>query len=428
MEPANPKAPPAPEALRETAERLGTPTYAYVEKRLRRQCERLRTLTHDLPARLLYAVKANPNPAVLRVMRSEGLGLDVVSPGERVLAERLGFAPEQVLFSANNLTDAEMRAAQESGVLLNIGERSRLEAFGQAFPGARVCLRLNPKVEAGHHEHVVTADASSKFGIPAEEIASAQAVAEAHDLRVVGLHQHIGSGIRDVAPFEQAVRVLLNAAEAFPRLEFVNVGGGIGIPYRPDQEPLEADRFQRAVGAPLRHFLEAHPSGGLSFWFEPGRFLVAEAGVFLVRVNTLKRVSGRVFAGTNSGMGHLMRPAVYGAYHGVYNLSNPEGPLKPYDVVGNVCEGGDVFARQRPVQQIREGDLLAVLDAGAYGMAMASTYNLRPLPAEVMIRPDGRLDLARRRRPPEELIDALLEAEETAATRSPTAPASPAAY
>jgi diaminopimelate decarboxylase len=127
-------------------------------------------------------------------------------------------------------------------------------------------------------------------------------------------------------------------------------------------------------------------------------------------------------------MGHLMRPAVYGAYHGVYNLSNPEGPLKPYDVVGNVCEGGDVFARQRPVQQIREGDLLAVLDAGAYGMAMASTYNLRPLPAEVMIRPDGRLDLARRRRPPEELIDALLEAEATAATRSPTAPASPAAY
>lgn len=403
------KTPPVPGALLKAAERFGTPTYAYVEERLRRQCARLRTLTQGLPTRLLYAVKANPNPALLRIMQSEGLGLDVVSPGELALARRLGFEPKRMLFSANNMTDAEMHGAQGAGVLLNIGERPRLEAFGQAYPGARVCLRLNPQVEAGHHEHVVTAAEKSKFGIPVGEIDSARAIAHEYDLQVVGLHQHIGSGIREVEPFGRAVRVMLDAAEAFPELEFVNLGGGLGIPYRPGETPIDADRFQRVVVQPLRDFLEKHPSEQLSYWFEPGRFLVAEAGVLLVRVNTLKRASGRVFAGTDSGMGHLMRPAVYGAYHGVYNLSNPDGALETYDVVGNVCEGGDVFARERQVQEIREGDVLGILDVGAYGQAMASTYNLRPLPAEVMIRPDGSLDQTRRRRTPQELADDLLE-------------------
>ena len=403
------KIPPVRDALLETAERFGTPTYACVEAVLRRQCERLRTLVDGLPAHLLYAMKANPSPAVLRVIQSEGLGLDVVSPGELALAQQVGFAPERVLFSANNMTDAEMRAAQEAGVLLNVGERSRLERFGQAYPGECVCLRLNPEVEAGHHEHVVTAGAKSKFGFPLDQIEEAQAVARSHDLQIVGLHQHIGSGIREVEQFARAVQVLLDAASSFSDLEFINVGGGLGIPYRPGEEPLDADRFQREVGQPLRAFLEEHPSETFSFWFEPGRFLVAEAGVLLVRVNTVKRASGRIFAGTDSGMGHLLRPAVYGAYHGVYNLSNPGGPLETYDVVGNVCEAGDVFARERPVQEIREGDVLAILDAGAYGMAMASTYNLRPLPAEVMIRRDGTLDPVRQRRTPQALADELLE-------------------
>jgi diaminopimelate decarboxylase len=409
MDPSALKTPPAREALLEAAERFGTPTYAYVEETLRRQCRRLRALTRGVPARLLYAMKANPNPSILRVMKNEGLGLDVVSPGEQMLAQRLGFAPERVLFSANNMTDAAMRQAQEAGALLNIGERPRLEAFGHAYPGARVCLRLNPNVEAGHHEHVVTADAASKFGIPVGEVESARAIAERHGLQIVGLHQHIGSGIRDVERFGQAVRVLLGAAEGFADLEFVNVGGGLGIPYRPGEDPIDAEQFRQAVVQPLRNFRNARPgaSEGFSFWFEPGRFLVAEAGVLLMRVNTIKRASGRVFAGTDSGMGHLMRPAVYEAYHGLYNLSNPNGALELYDVVGNVCEGGDVFARGRRVQQIREGDVLAVLDAGAYGQAMASTYNLRPLPAEAMIRPGGTPELVRHRRTAEELARAL---------------------
>lgn len=415
------KAPPSPGALLEAARRFGTPTFVYDEAVLQRQCRQLREAMTDLPARLLYAMKANPCPAVLRTMQEEGLGLDVVSPGEMELALRLGFPPQKLLFSANNMTDEEMHDAQQRGVLLNIGELSRLKRLGAAYPQARVCLRINPQVEAGHHEHVMTAGPRSKFGLLPHQLAEARATAQEHRLQIVGLHQHIGSGILNPESFGEATRVLLEAARAFPALEFLNVGGGLGVPYRPEESPFfKKKRFQSAVVDPLRAFeneyREMH-GRTLSFWCEPGRYLVAEAGTLVVQVNTLKETPTRTFAGTDSGMTHLPRPALYGAYHGIYNLSNPQGPLQRYDVVGNVCEAGDVFARERPVQAIREGDVLAILDAGAYGMAMASTYNLRPLPAEVLHRADGPLELVRSRQSPDALASHWLN--EDAAARSP---------
>ncbi len=401
------KAPPDAEALARVAERFGTPTYVYFEAVLRRQCARLRRLAGGLPARLLYAMKANPCPALLHVLRDEGLGLDVVSPAERLLAERLGFAPERILFTANNMTDAEMREAHAAGVLLNIGERSRLEKFGRAFPGARVCLRINPHVGGGHHAHVVTAGAHAKFGLAPAEMDDVEAILREHDLHVVGLHQHIGSGMSDPAPLARAARVLFDLAARFPGLAFVNLGGGLGVPYRPEEAALGAAAFRRAVTRPVQQMLAAHPNEELACWLEPGRFLVAQAGVLLTRVNTLKPTPERTFAGTDTGMTHLLRPAIYDAYHAIRNLSNPEGAPRRYDVVGNVCEAGDVLARERMIPAIREGDLLAVLDAGAYGMAMASTYNLRPLPAEVMVRPDGAAELVRRRQTAEDVVGAL---------------------
>ncbi len=400
------KVPPDADALRSVAERFGTPTYVYAEAVVRRQCRRLREALEGLPARLLYAMKANACPAVLEVIRDEGLGLDVVSPGELALARGLGFAPDQVLYTANNMTDAEMHTAQAEGVLLNVGERSRLERFGQAYPGAEVCVRVDPQVGAGHHEHVVTAGGKSKFGIPIGEMDAVRALARKHGLRVVGLHQHIGSGILDADKLAEAGRVLLEAARCFEDLRFLNFGGGLGIPYRPGEAPLDAWHFRRALDAPLQALLR--DGADVAFWFEPGRYLVAEAGTLLVRVNTVKHTARRTFAGTDSGMAHLLRPAIYGAYHGLYNLSNPDAPVKSYDVVGNICESGDVFARDRAVQEIREGDVLAIQDAGAYGMAMASTYNLRPLPAEVFLPVDGLPRLVRHRRTPEELAERLL--------------------
>ena len=391
-----PKAPSYPDALRATAERFGTPTYAYAASIVRRQCRRLRTLTEGLPTRLMYAMKANPAPAILDLIRAEGFGLDVVSPAELLVALRLGFAPDALLFSASGMTEREMRLAVTQGVLPNIGDLAQLEVFGKSFPGERVSLRINPKIGAGHHAHVVTAGKSSKFGIPLSRLDAARELLTAHDLRLVGLHQHIGSGLLEASALGEAVQVLIDTARTFEGLEFINIGGGLGTPDRPDQTPLPVDNFQTHVVERLRAFVDETPQD-LTVRLEPGRFLVAEAGTLLTRVTALKTVGDRTFALTDSGMNHLIRPALYDAYHAVYNLSNPDGAPQTYDVVGNICESGDAFARSRPVQTIRPGDVLALLDTGAYGMAMASHYNLRALPAEVMIRPDGTLDGIRER-------------------------------
>ena len=403
-------------ALLRAAETFGTPTYVYSERVLRRQCAALRRHMSGIPFRLLYAMKANSSPAVLRILLDEDLGIDAVSPGELHLALRVGFPPERILFSANNMTDSEMEDAASAGVLLNIGELSRLEKFGRYAPGSDVCVRLNPQVGAGHHEHVITAGERSKFGIPVEQIDSIKDVAGRYGLQIVGLHQHIGSGIMSGDTLWKAMTVLLDAAASFPDIRFLNFGGGLGIAYSPGDRPIDLDDFGQRIVDPLSEYAEHHPSEGLSFWFEPGRYLTAEAGTLLVGVNTLKSNRGRIFAGTNSGMNHLVRPAIYGAYHAIFNLSNPDGPVATYDVTGNICESGDVFARSREVQEIREGDVLAILDAGAYAMAMASEYNFRPLPAEVLLTADGELRLVRRRRSYQDLVD---EAMDTVEARVP---------
>lgn len=217
----------------------------------------------------------------------------------------------------------------------------------------------------------------------------------------------------------RAMRVLLDAAESFPNIRFLNFGGGLGIAYHPDEPPLDLENFSHRIVEPLQAFADRHLSPDLSFWLEPGRYLVAEAGVLLVRVNTLKPNRGRVFAGTDSGMGKLVRPANYGAYHSIYNLSNPAGALETYDVTGNICEAGDLFARGRDVQKIREGDVLAITDAGAYGMVMASEYNLRPLPAEVVITGANELCPIRPRRSYTELAERHMAESQWAAVDGP---------
>jgi diaminopimelate decarboxylase len=406
MSPAPPRPSISEEKLIEIARDVGTPTYIYDESIIRRQISQLRDMVAGIPTKLLYAVKANYHPKILQILREEGLGFDVVSPGEAALVRRLGTPPEDVLYSANNMSDAEMHHAIAQDLLLNIGERSRLERFGRAFPGAEVCLRVNPNIGAGHHEHVITAGKDAKFGIPVDEIAEVRQIAAAHDLRVVGLHQHIGSGILEVDTLWSAMEVLLDAAELFAGLEFINFGGGLGIPYTPEDQPLDPTAVQQAIVPPLQKYRQNHHSS-LTYWLEPGRYLVGECGVLLATVTTVKKNDSRTFAGTDTGLNHLLRPALYGAYHGIYNLSHPDGPLVRYDVTGNICESGDLFARDRPVQKMREGDILAINDAGAYGMSMASHYNLRTLPAEVLLSKDGSYRTITRRLKPDELLDHL---------------------
>lgn len=398
-----PKLPPRPEELTRIAEQYGTPTYVYDASVLDDRIQTMRRYLDGLPTQLLYAMKANPNPFILGRMREAGLGLDVVSPAEALLAVHLGFDPEDLLYTANNLTDEEMHQMHRLGVRLNIGELSRLDRYGAAYPGSRVSVRLNPQVGAGHHKHVVTAGKTTKFGVPVEDLGAVLAVAAQHDLKITGLHQHIGSGYKSAVEITAAVRVLLGAAEQCPDLEYINFGGGFGIPYQEGEAPFDFSTFGEQVVEPLKQYVAASERP-LTFMFEPGRFLVAEAGTLLMTVNTVKDTGDRVFAGTDSGFNHLVRPTMYAAHHEVYNLSNPDASLMRYDVVGNICETGDVFAGDRLVPEVREGDVLAVLDAGAYGMAMASTYNLRPLPAEVFLHADGTSALIRRRLTPEDLV------------------------
>lgn len=392
--------------LLEIAKEFGTPTYVYDERVIRQQCALLKKHLTGIRTRLLYAMKANSHPAVLEIIRSEGFGIDAVSPGELYLARKVGFTPQEILYTANNITDNEMHLAQAEGVLLNLGELSRLERFGQAYPGAQVCIRLNPQIGSGHHDHVVTAGKATKFGIPVNDISKILDVTNRHNIRITGIHQHIGSGISSMHVLGEAIRVLLDHATEFPDLRFINIGGGFNIPYRPDESPIDFENFQSSIVSLLQK-TDENANQKLEYWFEPGRFLVAESGILLIRSNTLKEANGLTFAGTDSGMNQLIRPALYQAYHEISNLSNPIAPLSDYEIVGNICESGDIFAKARPVQKIREGDILAIHDAGAYGMAMASVYNLRPNPAEVMIRRDETVSCIQPRQSPQELVNAM---------------------
>ena len=393
-------------SLLQIAQEFGTPTYVYFEDTIRNQCRLLKKHLQGVNSRLLYAMKANSHPAILQVIRSEEFGIDAVSPGELHLALRVGFSPGEILYTANNITDEEMHLVQQEGVLLNLGELSRLERFGMAYPGSAICVRLNPQIGSGHHEHVVTAGKATKFGIPVHDIDQVLAIADKYDLRITGIHQHIGSGISTMKVLGEAMNVLLTHARRFPELEFVNIGGGFNIPYRPEDQPIDFENFQATIVSQLQE-AKTHETSTLEYWFEPGRFLVAESGVLLVRSNTIKTANGRVFAGTDSGMSQLVRPAFYQAYHEIYNLSNPTASRNTYEIVGNICESGDIFAKGRPVQHIREGDILAIMDAGAYGMSMASVYNLRPLPAEVLVCADGSYKCIQPRQSPEDLIHTL---------------------
>ena len=397
-----------PDTLREIADSYGTPTYCYSEQIIRDRISLLRSHVSGTPVHLSYAAKANVALPILRLMLDEGLGVDVVSPAELELAIRVGFAPDQILYSANNMTDQEMNLAASKGVVMNVGELSRLKRFGQDFPCSRVCVRLNPQIGAGHHKHVITAGRDSKFGIPVEQTDEIKRIVSEYDLQLIGLHQHIGSGILDTDVVWAAIAVMLDVAIQFDSLQFINLGGGLGVPYGPNEHALDLSLWREKIVRPLEEYRGRHPSTDLTFVFEPGRFLVAEAGVLLVRVNTIKETEHHLFAGVDSGMGHLSRPAIYGAYHAVYNLSHPDGELNTYDIVGNICESADFFARERAIQEIRVGDLLAILDVGAYGMSMASLYNMRPLPAQLWLPAEGtEIRLVTARESATELIDRL---------------------
>lgn len=382
----------------------GSPLYVYDLTLVRARARQIRSAISWQPFQPLFAIKANPCPAVARAIIAEGYGVDAVSPGEVALALKLGVRPDLVLYTENNMTDEEMSLAVRQGVLVNCGSLDRLERLAKA--GAKqASVRFNPEFGDGAHEKICTAGPLTKFGVHQSLLSEVRRIERETGIQVIGCHMHIGSGFLDATAFTKSCEVIFAIAAQLPNLKFVDVGGGIGIPYREGQTALDLPAMGAALSASFAEFCRAY-GRPLELRVEPGRFLVAESGTLYTTVTSVKaNPDGRVFVGCDTGFNHLVRVAMYDAYHRISNITRPQATPQIVDVVGNICESGDIFARQRALPAPQLGDILALHDAGAYGMAMASTYNTRPLPAEVVI--DGAtVSLARRRQTVDELLAA----------------------
>ncbi|MBK6755153.1 MAG: diaminopimelate decarboxylase [Flavobacteriales bacterium] len=385
----------------------GTPVYVYDAGIIDRQVHRLRAAFTDIPLRVLYACKALTNMTVLRHMRTLGCGLDAVSIQEVEIGLRAGFLPKEILFTPNMVAYSEYQRAVELGVMINIDSLSVLEHFGHDF-GDRVpvCIRFNPHIMAGGNERISTGHIDSKFGISIHQLRHVERVLATTGLRVNGLHMHTGSDILDAEVFLQGAEIILEIAGSFPSITFLDLGSGFKVPYKPDDIGTDIEDLGKQLGERLARF-NAERTTPVEVWFEPGKFLVSEAGVLLVRVDQVKHTTATVFAGVDSGLNHSIRPMLYGSYHGIVNVSSPEGKPRIYTVAGYICET-DTFAWDRKLAEVHEGDLLAFLNAGAYGYSMASNYNSRPRPPEILVK-DGKAQLIRRRETIEDLLATQLD-------------------
>ena len=375
------------------AREYGTPLFVYDGALM---VERYRDLFRFIPSEALrvhYALKANYNPALLTLLRDAGAGIDAVSPGEVALALALGFEKERIIYTANNMTDAEFDRVMQSGVTVNIGSLSRLKKCAVSHPGSRICLRFNPDVCDGDNAMTMTGGDLTKFGILLDDADEAARIAASGNLHIIGLHEHTGSGLQHAESVLKSMDNLMAIAtpERFGELEFLDFGGGFKVPYRDDEARIDYVEMGRQITDKFDAFCEKYGKK-LLMRFEPGKYLSAECGTLVIEVNTIKHNRSRTIAGCNSGFPQLIRPVLYGAYHKITNLTNPDGKPALYDVCGNICETGDRFAEQRELPEIREYDLLAIGNAGAYCYSMGSVYNLRPMPAEAVVCGDDVID------------------------------------
>ncbi len=397
-----------PDRLHAIAGKWGTPTYVYMEDMIRERCLLLKNLFPNFPVSWLYAVKANDNPHILKIIANEGFGFDTVSYEEVLLCLKLGTNPGDIFYTENNMTDVEMHCAAKQGVVLNIGSIGRLKSFCEAYPKSECSIRIKPDISDGHHAKVDTGNQDSKFGIRLDLVSEAVGIASESQVQISGIHAHIGSGIREPENLLTEIEVLLEASEKLRDLKFINFGGGMPIPYRNDERSFDLNRFAKMASERFRSFLD-NINRPFSFYFEPGRWVVGPAGILLTQVNTVKDQGRKLFLGTDTGFNHLLRPALYDSYHEIVNISaDPENRMQSYHVAGNICESGDILGFDRTLPESKSGDYLAILDAGAYGMTMASHYNRRALPAEVLITKEGYHKTIRKRKTPDETVDGFL--------------------
>jgi len=396
------------------AEEFDTPLYVISETRIRKNYQRIqKALSRNYgKIRIFYAAKANSNLAVLKILETEGANVDAVSPGEVFMALTSGFTPDRILFTGTSVRNDELKFLADSNVTVNVDSLSQLDRLLKIRVPKVLSVRVNPEIGAGHHSHVITAGKHSKFGLWETDALKAYSTAKKAGVKKFGIHMHIGSGVLDVKPFVSALDKLLNIAkrvhdQAGVNFEFVDVGGGIGVPYKPEDKELDLALYSDKVLSLFKNKTRQYGLGEPFFCVEPGRFLVADASVLLTSVNTVKTTPFKKFIGVDAGFNTLVRPAMYGSYHPIL-VANKLGALEEEkcDVAGPICESGDLLAKDRRLPKIEEGDLLAVLNAGAYGFSMSSQYNARPRAAEVLVK-DGKYKLVRER----EQLDDLMSSQ-----------------
>jgi diaminopimelate decarboxylase len=398
-------------SVKALAEKYDTPLYLLSEKRIRDNYNRLHNalISNYKHLRVYYAAKANTNLTVLRVLQSEGAYLDAVSPGEVFMGLSSGYTPDRILFTGTSVRNDELKFLSGANITVNVDSQSELDRLLKIAVPPVVSVRVNPEVGAGHHSHCITAGPESKFGLMEEDALKAYATAKRARVERFGIHMHIGSGILDLEPYSLAIEKLLNIAkrvhdEIGIEFEFIDIGGGFGVPYNPEDKDLDLTEFSNKIVSPFKNRVKEYGLGKPFLCVEPGRYLVCDASILLTTVNTIKITPSKKFVGVDAGFNTLVRPTMYGSYHPILVANKvAQADKETYDVVGPICESGDSLAKERQLPKVEEDDLLAVLNAGAYGFSMSSQYNSRPRAAEVMIR-QGKDVLVRKR---EELSDLM---------------------
>lgn len=388
--------------LLKIAQDHGAPVYVYDGNTMRKQYKKLKDAFSECNVHIHYAIKALSNIQVLKLFKELGAGLDAVSIEEVRLGLLAGFAPAEILYTPNCVSFTEIEACVALGVKINIDNISILEQFGNRYGNTvPVCIRVNPHIMAGGHYKISTGHIDSKFGISIHQMRHVERLIKLLDLNIEGIHMHTGSDILDVDVFLNGAEILFNLALDFPALQYIDFGSGFKVGYKPDDVTTDIKALGKKFTQRYKKFCKDY-GRDIQIHFEPGKFLVSESGYFLAKVNVIKHTTATVFAGLDTGFNHLMRPTLYDAYHHITNLSNPHGKQRVYTVVGYICET-DTFAWDRPLKEVREGDVLCFHNAGAYGIMMASNYNSRPKPAEVLVD-KNEVKLIRRRETIEDLL------------------------
>lgn len=369
--------------LLEVAQQFGSPIYVYDAERIQFQYNRLTNAFSKVEKlRINYAVKALSNISVLKLLKQIGSNLDTVSIQEVTLGLQAGFAPERIIFTPNGVSLEEIEQVAALGVQINIDNLSILEQFGHKHPNVPVCIRINPHVMAGGNSNISVGHIDSKFGISIHQLPLLLRIVENTKMKINGIHMHTGSDILDIEVFLYAAEILFETAKNFKNLEFLDFGSGFKVPYKKDDIETNIEELGEKLSERFNEFQEEYGSP-LTLAFEPGKYLVSQAGFFLAKVNVVKQTTSTVFAGIDTGFNHLIRPMLYGSHHHIENISNPEGKPRFYSVVGYICET-DTFASNRRISEITEGDILCFHNAGAYCFSMASNYNSRFKPAEIL--------------------------------------------